>query len=43
MTSGACFQQRGWAVKAVALISAMAAGIWLGVASVGAYDHHSDW
>jgi len=27
-----------WTVKAVALLSAMAAGVWLGATSVGAYD-----
>jgi hypothetical protein len=31
-----------WAVQAVALISATAAGIWLGVASVRAYDVRLD-
>ena len=32
----------GWTVKAVALLSAMAAGVWLGATSVGAYDQRLD-
>ena len=27
-----------WTIKAVALLTAMAAGVWLGATSVGAYD-----
>ena len=33
---------RRWVLQAVALISATAAGIWLGVASAGAYDVRLD-